>query len=301
MAVKTAKFIWMDGKLVKWNEAKVHILTHALHYGSAVFEGIHSYKTDKGTAVFRLSEHVERLFYSASAFGMKLGFTKGQLKNAIKRLVKANNLGDSYIRPLIYYGYGGIEVYPKNIPASTAVIAMPLEAKSANGLRVFASKYAKPSEKSTAYGAKISGSYANSILAMHEARKKGYDEALMLDEHGFVSEGPAENVFIVKNESFIMPESRSALPGITMESIAEASKGMGVNACRKKVTLAEIKDADEAFFCGTLAGIVPIISLNDKKIGNGKAGKLTLKIKDKFYGIVRGKDKKYIKWLTYVD
>lgn len=300
MAVKTSKFVWMDGKFVRWKDAKVHVMAHALHYGSSVFEGIHCYEADEGTAIFRLDEHIKRFFYSANALGMGIKFTEDKLKNAIKKLVKINKLGHSYIRPLAFYGYGNVGIFPKDVPASVAVITVPWGNYYSGDLRVMTSKYARHSEKSTVYGAKIGGNYANSILAMHEARKNGYDEALMLDYEGYVSEGPAENLFIVKNRELIAPSSRSALPGITRDSILAISKGMGIKAYEKKVALSDVKNADEAFFCGTATEIAPIISVDGKMIGSGKIGAITLAIRNKFHDIVRGKGKRYRKWLTYV-
>lgn len=300
MAIKTTRYIWMDGKFLNWKDAKVHILTHSLHYGSSVFEGIHSYKTDKGTAIFRLDEHIKRLFHSAESISMKLKFSKEQLKNAIKKLIEINNLSDAYIRPLAYYGYGNIGVFPKDVPTNAAIVTIPWEHYYSRDLRIMTSKYVRHSEKSTVFGAKISGNYANSILAMYEARKNGFDEALMLDLHGFVSEGPAENIFVVKNGSLITPNSRSALHGITRNSILEISKNLGIRAYEKEVTLSDVKNADELFYCGTATEIAPIASVDGKKIGNGKVGEITLKIKNKFYDAVRGKDSKYKKWLTYV-
>ncbi len=299
--ITTSKFIWMNGKFVNWNVAKVHVLTHALHYGSAVFEGIHSYKTGKGTAIFRLDEHVDRLFHSANALSMNLNFTKNKLKNAIKKLIKKNKIGDGYIRPLAYYGYGNVGVFPKDVPVNIAIITVPWKHYYSKDLRVMTSKYERHSEKSTVFGAKISGNYANSILAMHEARKKGYDEALMLDNEGFVAEGPAENIFLVKNGDLITPNSRSSLHGITRNSIITISKGIGINAYEKKVKLNEVKNADELFYCGTATEIAPVVSIDNKKIGNGKAGRITSIIRDKFYSIVRGNDSKYKKWLAYAD
>ena len=290
----------MDGKLVKWKDAKVHIMTHAIHYGSAVFEGIHAYKTGKGTAIFRLDDHINRLFHSANALSMKLKFTKQQLKDAIKKLIKINKVSDAYIRPVAYYGYGNIGVFPKDVPTNVAIITVPWEHYYSTNLRIMTSKYARHSEKSSVFGTKLSGNYANSILAMYEARKKGYDEALMLDLNGYVAEGPAENIFIVKNRALITPDSRSALPGITRKSILEISRDIGIRAYEKKVTIKEVKSADELFFCGTATEIAPVVSVDNKKIGNGKAWKITLKIKDKYNDVVRGKDKKYIKWLTFV-
>ena len=301
MAIKKAKFVWMDGKFVKWGGAKVHILTHSLHYGSAVFEGIHSYKIEHGVIIFRLNEHIDRLFHSANAMSMKLKFTRFQLKNAIKKLIRINNLSDAYIRPLVYYGYGDVGVYPKDVPTNTAIIAIPWGHYYSKDLSIMTSKYIRHPEKSTVFGAKISGNYANSVLAMYEARKNGYDEALMIDEHGYVSEGPAENIFLAKNRDLITPNSRSSLYGITRDSILEASKDIGISAYEKPVTLNDVKNADELFFCGTAIEIASIVSVDGIKIGNGKVGEITSKVRDKFYEIVRGKDKKYSKWISYVD
>ena len=299
MGIKQANFIWMDGKFVKWKNAKVHIMTHALHYGSAVFEGIHSYKTEAGTAIFRLNEHIERFFLSAKAISMKLRFTKNQLKDAVKKVIKINNVGNAYIRPIAYYGYGNIGVFPQNVPVNVSVLTIPWEHYYSKNLRVMTSKYVRHSEKSAVYGTKISGNYANSILAMYEARQKGYDEALMLDLHGSVSEGPAENIFAIKNGNLLTPNSRSALPGITRDSILKLSKELGIKAYEKRVKLSEVKNADELFFCGTATEIAPIISVDGEKIGNGKIGEITLEIKNKFYDIVRGRVKRYSRWLTY--
>lgn len=300
MGIAAAKFIWMDGKFVKWNDAKIHILTHSLHYGSAVFEGIHTYKTKKGTAIFRLNEHIGRFFLSANAISMKLKFTKQQLKDSIKKLVRKNKAGNAYIRPLAYYGYGNIGVFPKDVPISVALITVPFEHYYSKDLKVMTSRYVRHSEKETVYGTKISGNYANSILAMYEARKEGYDEALMLDDDGNIAEGPAENIFIVKNNALTTPNSRSALPGITRKSIMQLARDMGLKAYEKKVGLKDAKGADELFFCGTATEIAPIIYVDNKKIGNGKIGKITLAIKAKYDDAVRGKDSRYEKWLTYV-
>ena len=296
----TPKFIWMDGRLVKWENAKVHVMTHALHYGDAVFEGIRSYSAGKGAALFRLDEHLERLFYSAGSLHLNTKFTKEELKNTIKKLVKANKLMDCYVRPLIYRGYGSLGVYPNDAPANLVIIAVPWKKYYSNNLSVSTSAYSRYPENSTVFGAKISGNYVNSILAMSEARKNGYDEALMLDADGFVSEGPAENLFLVSKESVITPNSRSALHGITRKSLIRIAKDIGLEVCERSVKLSEVINADELFFCGTAIEIAPIISVNGKKIGNGKVGKITSKLRDNYYNIVRGKDKRYVKWLDYI-
>lgn len=300
MGIATTKFVWMNGKFVRWQDAKVHVLTHALHYGSAIYEGVHTYKTDKGTALFRLDEHIDRFFYSANALSMKIKFTKSQLRSSVKKLVRMNGIGDGYVRPLAYYGYGNVGVFPKDIPTDVALITIPWGNYYSKDLRVRTSSLIRHSEKSSVYGAKLSGNYANSILAMYEVRKKGYDEALMLDDNGYVAEGPAENIFLVKNGNLITPNSRSALPGITRNSIVKISKGMGIESYEKNVTLEEVKNSDELFFCGTATEIAPIISVDDEIIGNGKAGKVTSRINAKFYDVVRGKDNKYKNWITWV-
>lgn len=298
--IKPAKFIWMDGKFVKWKDAKVHVLTHALLYGSAVFEGIHSYKTEKGAAIFRLEEHITRLFHSAKSFGMQIKFPELELKNAVKTLIRKNSLDDAYIRPMAYYGYGNVSVYPENVPTNIVIISIPWNKYFSRNLNIVVSKYIRHSEKSSVFGVKISGNYANSILAMHEARVKGYDEALMLDYQGYVAEGPAENLFLVKNGKLITPSSRSSLHGITRDTILKISKDIGIKSYEKRVPLKEVKNADELFYCGTMMEIAPIASLNDKKIGNGKIGGITKRIMNKYYNVVRGNDKKYKNWLAYV-
>ena len=297
---KNAEFAWMNGRFVKWNNCKIHIMTHALHYGGAVFEGMRSYKTPKGPSIFRINEHIDRLFYSAEVLGIKIKFSKNEVKNAIRDLILKNRMEESYIRPLAYFGYGGIGVYPKNVRCDLAILAFSDYARDLLPIRIMTSKYSRPFIKSTVSGTKISGNYASSILAMHEARTNGYDEALMLDYKGFVSEGPAENLFAVKKGNLITPASKSALAGITRDTIIKLSADLGIKCRKKNLRISEIKNADELFFCGTGKEISPIISLDDKKIGNGKSGKITLQLRDKYFDVVKGKDKKYSKWLCYV-
>lgn len=294
------KFVWMGGKFVKWKDARVHVMTHSLHYGSAVFEGIHSYKANDRVAIFRLDDHIERLFKSANAMGMKLRLTRNQLKDAIKKAVRLNRIGNGYIRPLIYYGYSDIGVYPRDAGINVAIAAIPWGHFYSRSLGIMTSSFRRNSEKSSVYGAKISGNYANSVLASYEARKKGFDEALMLDLNGNVSEGPSENIMIVKHGQIISPLSRSALPGITRDSILKFSNDMGIKAYQRRVRLSEARNADELFFCGTGTEIAPITSVDGKMVGNGKPGRITLRIKQKYNDIVRGKDKKYWKWLSFI-
>ena len=298
--VQVTRFIWMDGRFARWQDAKIHVLTHALHYGSAVFEGIRSYKTDEEAALFRFDDHIDRLFYSAKVLGIEIKFTKNEIKNAIKKLLKMNKLENAYVRPLAYHGYGSISVYPKNVESNILIIAVPDYTKDMNPIRLMTSSYVRPSDKSTVFGAKISGNYANSILAMREARENGFDEALMLGSDGLVAEGPAENLFMIKNNVLIAPSSRSALYGFTRDTLLKISKDIGIKSKEKKLTINEIKNTDEAFFCGTGKEISPIISIDGKKIGDGKAGKITMKLENFYFDIVKGRNKKYIKWLTYV-
>ena len=298
--IKTTEFIWMNGDLVRWNNAKVHVMTHALHYGSAVFEGIKSYKASKGTSIFRLDDHINRFFYSVNAMSMRLNITKKQIKDAIKKLLKLNKLNDAYIKPMAYYGYGNAGVFPKDIGTDMLIIAVPEYPYYAKNLRIITSSFVKHYDKSTIFGTKISGNYVNSVIAMYEARKKGFDEALMLDYKGCVAEGPLQNIFLVKNEALIAPISSSALLGITRDTIIHIGKDLGLKVYEKKVNLDQVKNADELFFCGTATEIGPIASVDDVKIGNGACGEVTSIIRNKYSEVVRGKDRKYIKWLTYI-
>lgn len=300
--MEETEFIWMDGKFVKWKEAKIHIITHTLHYGAGAFEGIRCYETDKGTAIFRLKEHIDRLYYSASTLDMDVPFTKEEFTKAVKETVKKNNLKSGYIRPLIIYGYGKMGVNPEGSPVNCSIAVWPwgryLEAEVA---KVKTSKYVRTHPKSTHPGAKICGNYANSILASIETKKAGYDEALLLDYKGNVAEGPGENFYIVKNGKIITPQLGNILPGITRASIIQLAKDLGIKVEEKILKLKEVYGADEAFFTGTAAEVTAIGSIDDKKIGNGKPGPITLKIKDDYMDIVHGKNEKYIGWLTYIN
>lgn len=291
--------IWIDGKICEFEDAKIHILTHALHYGTACFEGIHSYKTEKGTAIFRLKEHLDRFFESAKVLGMKLNYSYNEIFDAIKNLIKINELGDAYIRPLAFYGFGSLDVYPKNIKPSVAIITLPCSSIERNPIKLKTSSFKKINPGAFIYGTKLSGFYANSVMAMHEARIKGYDEALMLDDNGKVSEGPCQNIFMVKNKNVITSNSRSILPGVTRDSLLKLSKDIGFKAGEKEITLKELKNADEAFYCGTLSEIIPIGKIDSSAIGNGETGEITKKLKEEFSKIVRGKNDKYKKWLEY--
>lgn len=291
--------VWINKKLIDFDDAKIHVMSHAFHYGTACFEGIHSYKTGKGVAIFRLREHIDRLFESAKPLGMDLNYTQEDISKAIKNLVKVNKVEDGYIRPIAYYGYGSLDVYPKDIKPSLAIIAVARNSEQKAPIKVRTSSFKRINPDASIFGAKISGFYANSVMAMHEARQKGYDEALMLDSKGFVAEGPSHNVFFVKDDKIFTSSSKSILPGITRLSLITLSKDLGFEVIEKEITLDEIKGADEVFYCSTLSETIPVVKIDDKIIGNG-IGEITKKLRKEFQKIVRGENPKYNEWLDYV-
>ena len=297
--MQPTKFIWMNGKLVPWAEAKVHVLAHSLHYGSAVFEGIRFYETGKGPAIFRLPEHLERLFHSADVFGMDIGLTKEELKQAIIETIKANKLTKGYIRPIIYLGYGNLGVGPKNVPLNMAIAVWPWEEYlEGEAVRVKTSSVMRTHPKTTDVASKISGNYQNSILAILEVRKQGYDEALLLDYQGNVAEGPAENFFMVKDGTLITPPLGTILPGITRDSVMTLAKEAGITVQEKPLKLDDVYNADEVFFTGTAAEVQPIASVDDHSF---KApGALTKKLSELYLEAVHGKNEKHVDWLTFI-
>jgi len=277
--------IWYDGKLVPWRDATTHVLTHTLHYGMGVFEGVRAYKTGNGTAIFRLREHTERLFRSAHINGMKIPYEKQVLLEAQKEVVRANKLDACYLRPIAFYGSEAMGISAKGVSVHVAVAAWPwgayLGAEALErGIRVKTSSYARHHVNVTMCRAKSVGTYMNSILAHQEAAQDGYDEALLLDVDGFVAEGSGENIFIVKNGTLYEPELTSALEGITRDSV--------------------IRLADEAFFTGTAAEVTPIRELDNRTIGSGRRGPVTEKLQKAFFDCVTGKSEKYRDWLAPV-
>lgn len=296
------KKIWLDGKLVDFSEAKIHILTHSLHYGGGVFEGIRAYSTSQGPAVFRLKEHIERFFTSASFLGMKIPFSKEEIKKAILETIKINELKECYIRPIAFFGEG-MGLNPIGLPVKVAIAVWPwgayLGEKETVSVKI--SKFIRLHPKSVVPQAKISGYYVNSILASLEAKNSGFDEALLLDFEGFVAEGPGENIFIVKEKKLYTPPPERILPGITRASVIEIAKDLGLAVEEKMLTVEELKSADEAFFSGTAVEICPIGKIDDTIINQQKIGEITQKIKDIYLRAVRGKEEKYLKWLTFVS
>jgi branched-chain amino acid aminotransferase len=304
MTQKTEK-IWMDGKLVPWDQATVHIMTHTLHYGLGVFEGIRCYNTPKGPAVFRLDDHVKRLFNSAHILLIEIPFTEEEIKKAIVSTVKANKLKECYIRPIVYIGCGAMGLYPKGNPIQVAVSAWPWgaylgEEGIEKGIRVKVSSFIKNHVNSQMSRGKICGYYVNSQIAKKEAISCGYDEALLLDTEGYVSEGSGENIFISRDNTLKTTPLTSILEGITRDSIITIAENLGITTIETRFTRDEVYIADEAFFTGTAAEITPIRELDSRVIGDGKAGKITKKLQSVFFDIVKGKNKKYESWLTYL-
>lgn len=304
MIAKTEK-IWMDGKFVDWDKANIHVLTHSLHYGLGVFEGIRCYETDKGPAIFRLDEHVDRLFNSAHIFLMDVPFSKSEIRDAIIGTVKVNRMKECYIRPLVYIGYGAMGLYPKENPVNVSIAVWPWGAYLGDtglteGIRVKTSSFIRNHVNANMTRGKVSGYYVNSQLAKKEAILCGYDEAVLLDTEGYVSEGSGENVFIVRNGLLKTTPLTSILEGITRNSIITIAQDEGIKTAEERFTRDELYIADEAFFTGTAAEVTPIRESDGRVIGNGKPGAMTLKLQSIFFDVVKGKNKKYKSWLTGV-
>jgi len=297
--MEETKFIWMNGKLVKWQDAKIHVLAHALHYGSGVFEGIRVYKTDKGPAVFRLKEHVKRLFDSAKSLFMDVPFSEKEIIAAVKKTIKENGLEEGYIRPLIFYGYGKMGLDPKGASVDVIIAVWPWPKYLSEEIKVKISPFIRIHPKSLNAEKKVCGHYVNSILAGVEAKRDGYDEALLLDYEGKVAEGPGENIFMVKNGEIKTPRVvGQILPGITRDSVMQLAKDLGLKVEEGDVTVEELKEADELFFTGTAAEVTGIVKLDDKEF---KKGEITSKLREKYLDIVKGKDEKYFNWLDFVN
>ncbi|MDM0090665.1 MULTISPECIES: branched-chain amino acid transaminase [unclassified Variovorax] len=298
--------IWMDGRLVEWRDAKIHVLSHTLHYGCGAFEGVRAYKTVGGTAIFRLQEHTDRLFNSAKILRMKLPFTKEELNEAQLQVVRENNLESCYLRPLVWIGSEKLGVNPRGNTIHAMVAAWAWgaylgEEGMKRGIRVKTSSYTRHHVNITMTQAKAVSNYSNSILANMEALDDGYDEALLLDASGFVSEGAGENVFVVKDGVVYTPDlSAGALNGITRNTILHICKDLGIELVQKRITRDEVYIADEAFFTGTAAEVTPIRELDRVEIGIGSRGPVTEKIQAAFFDIVNGKNPKYAHWLTKV-
>ena len=297
--------IWSDGKMVPWRDATTHVLTHTLHYGMGVFEGLRAYQTNQGTAIFRLSEHTDRLFNSAHIFMMKMPYDKATLMEAQLQVVKQNKLESCYIRPIVFYGSENMGISAKKLSVHVAIAAWPWgtylgKDSLEKGIRVKTSSFSRHHVNVNMCRAKSVATYANSMLAHQEVIIDGYDEALLLDVSGYVAEGSGENIFIIKNNKLYTPDMTSCLEGITRASIIEFAGEIGIPVIEKRITRDEVYCADEAFFTGTAAEVTPIRELDNRIIGNGSRGPITTKLQTMFFNSVKGKSNNHENWLTYV-
>ncbi len=298
-------FIWMDGEWVPWREANTHILTHSLHYGMGVFEGIRAYNTPKGTAIFRLQDHTKRLFESAHILQMPMPYDEQTVNEVQCEVIRKNNLSTGYIRPLCYLGAEGMGLRAEHLKTHIAVAAWHWGAylgqdNLENGIKVRTSSYTRHHVNSTMCKAKATGNYLNSMLALREAVSGGAEEALLLDAQGYIAEGSGENIFLVKNNIIYTPELTACLAGITRETIITLAKELSFEVIERSMTRDEVYIADEAFFTGTAAEVTPISELDGRKIGTGKPGKVTLLLQRLYFDQVQGKRKEHPEWLTYI-
>lgn len=298
--MQTTSKIWLNGQFVDWDKANIHILSHSLHYGSGVFEGIRMYDTTKGSAIFQLDRHLDRLYYSAKSVKMEVPWTKEEFKKAILETIKINDVKACYIRPIIYYGYGELRVGPGGCPVEASIAVWPWGTYlSDDPIEIKTSDFIRIHPKSSVTDAKICGHYINSMLAGLQATSKGYTEALLLDFEGNIAEGPGENFFMVKNNKIITPPLGTILAGITRESVIELARDLGHEVIEKAIKLEDAYKADECFFTGTAAEMTPIESIDNKKIKNAR-GKVTSHLREEFMKIVNGENEKYNKWLEFI-
>lgn len=297
--------IWYDGKLVPWREATTHVLTHTLHYGMGVFEGVRAYETPGGTAIFRLQDHTDRLFRSAHILGMKMPYDKDTLNAAQLQVVRENGLKSGYLRPMVFYGAEAMGISAKTLSTHVIVAAWPWGAYLGqdaleHGIRVKTSSFTRHHVNITMCKAKANGNYMNSILAHREAETDGYDEALLLDVEGFVAEGSGENIFIIRKSRLYTPDLTSALEGITRDTLIQLAGEMGLQVIEKRITRDEVYAADEAFFTGTAAEVTPIRELDNRTIGNGDRGPITAALQARYFDCVQGRSPDHGAWLSHV-
>jgi len=299
------KFIWKNGSFEKWEETSVHVLSHTIHYGTGVFEGLRAYKTEKGPAIFRLDDHTNRLFDAASQISLKIPYSATELNKVQKDIFIKNNLDEGYIRPIVFLGNESLGIRATELSVNVAVAAwewpsyMDPEAKE-KGISVIKSSYEQYSNPLHS-GYKIIGTYINSTMALHEAISHGADEALLLDKNGFISEGSGENIFIVKNDEIFTPKTDHCLNGITRQSVMTMAEDFGINIEEKNITFEEACEADEIFFTGTAVEITPITRIDSRQIGEGLRGPITKKLQETFVLVVSGQSNQYDKWLSYVN
>ncbi|WP_231946243.1 branched-chain amino acid transaminase [Campylobacter fetus] len=302
-----AEHIWFDGKLIKWQDATVHVLTHSLHYGNAVFEGVRAYQTPKGLAIFKLKEHTKRLFESAKACAITIPFSQDEINKAHIDLLKSNTYNSNvYIRPLVFLGYSKMGVSHIGCPVNVAIAAWQWGAYMGedalqNGIKVTISSWIKPAPFSMMAKAKASANYFNSQMANYEAQLSGYDEALLLDPQGFIAEGSGECFFIVKDGVIITPPNDTSLESITQKTVIEIAKDLGYTVVRQRITRDEAYTADETFFTGTAAEVTPISNIDGRTIGSGKRGEIATKLQAAYFDVVMGKNAKYEHFITYIN
>jgi len=298
--------IWVDGSFCDWKDAKIHILTHTLHYGTGVFEGVRAYETESGPAIFRLEDHTDRLFDSAKMIGMKIPFSKNELMDAQCESVSKNNLNNAYIRPLCFYGSEGMGLRADNLKVHCAIAAWDWgsylgEDKILNGIKIKVSPFPKRDARAMLYKAKATGNYMNSMLALSDALNSGYDEALILATDNTVNEGSGENFFMIKGNKLITPDLSTVLNGITRKTIIALANDLNIECSERKIDLKEVFECDEAFFTGTAAEVTPIIEIDDKKVGSGLPGEITKKLQNNYFSLIKGNYSKYNEWLTIVS
>jgi branched-chain amino acid aminotransferase len=307
MPIQPVDKVWMDGKLVDWEDANVHVLTHALHYGSGVFEGIRAYETARGAGIFRLTDHIRRLFHSSAVYMMEVPFSQDEVVAAVKETVRANGLTSCYIRPLVYHGYGEMGLNPLHAPINVAVAVWPwgtyLGADCIeNGARLMISTWRRPDPNVLPAQAKATGQYINSGLAKVEAIKAGYDDAIMLAPDGRIGEGTGENLFIIREGVLVTPpESSGILKGITRDSAIEIARDLGYEVIERNLVRSDVYTADEAFLTGTAAEVTPIREVDGRPIGTGTRGVITKEIQQTYFAAVTGEIEKYSAWVEFAD
>ncbi len=299
-------YIWLDGEMIPWREAKVHVLTHTLHYGAGVFEGVRAYETDKGPAIFRLEDHTKRLFNSARILAMQIPYSEEAINEAQKKVIRDNNLTSAYIRPMVFYGAEGMGLRADQLSVHVMIAAwewpayMSDEAKE-RGIKVRTSSFTRHHVNITMCKAKANANYLNSILALREAIESGCEEALLLDSEGYVAEGSGENVFVIRDKTLYTPELTSCLDGITRKTVIELAQARGYKVVEKRISRDEVYIADEAFFTGTAAEVLPIRMLDGRPIGHGERGPITTELQQDYFDLVYGRATHHQKWLAHVE
>ena len=306
MPITEVEKIWMDGELVDWRDAQIHVLSHALHYGSGVFEGIRAYETDRGPAVWHLDEHLRRLYRSAKLYHLEIPYAPEALTEGTKELIRANRLDSCYIRPLVFRGYGEMGVNPLDAPVNVVIAVWPWgaylgEDAIERGVRVKVSSWRRNPQNSLPSAAKATGQYINSVLAKVESLKGGYDEAIMLNEHGYITDGSGENIFIVRRGVLFTPPTQAgSLDGITRESVITLARERGYQVREENLVRTDLYNAEECFFTGTAAELTPIREVDDRDVGEGHRGPVTKELQSAFFAATKGEDPKHSDWLTYV-